>query len=73
MEIFAQEFELASYLCDCTCVHLIMSEQKSSKFDFQSQFSMSKVSFIILIFVCVKITRLGEQLIIKKNFDELIF
>ena len=32
-------------------VHLIMSYQKSPKFDFQSQFSMSKISFIILIFI----------------------
>ena len=32
---------------------------------FQSQFSMAKVSFIILIFVSVKIIRLGEQLIIN--------
>ena len=42
-----------------------MSEPKSPKFDFQSQFSMSKISFIILIFVSVKIIRLGEQLIIN--------
>ena len=36
----------------------------SWKFDSQSQFSMSKISFIILIFVSFKIIRLGEQLII---------
>ena len=42
-----------------------MRRQKSPKFDFQSQFSMSKISFIILIFVSVKIVRLGEQLIIS--------
>jgi hypothetical protein len=35
------------------------------KFDFQSQFSMSKISFIILIFVSVIITRLGDQIIIN--------
>ena len=46
---------------------------KSPKFDFQSQFSMSKVSFIILIFVSVKIIRLGKQLRIKPFFDNLIF
>ena len=34
---------------------------------------MSKVSFIILIFVSVKIIRLGEQLIIKAFVDNLIF
>ena len=34
---------------------------------------MSKISFIILIFVSVKIIRLGEQLIIKPFFDNLIF
>ena len=34
----------------------------SWKFDSQSQFSMSKISFIILIFVPFKIIRLGEQL-----------
>ena len=28
MEIFAQEFEPASYFCDWTCVYLIMSRQK---------------------------------------------
>jgi hypothetical protein len=28
MEIFAQEFEPASYFCDWTCVHLIMRQQK---------------------------------------------
>ena len=28
MEIFAQEFEPASYFCDWTCVHLIMRWQK---------------------------------------------
>ena len=30
--------------------------------DFQNQFSMSKISYIILIFVSVKIIILGEQL-----------
>ena len=52
-----------------------MSSQKSPKFDFQNQFSMSKVSFIILIFVSVsvEIIRLGEELIIKPFFDNLIF
>ena len=37
MEIFAQEFEPASYFCDWTCFHLGMRRQKSPKFDFQSQ------------------------------------
>ena len=32
---------------------------------------MSKVSFIILIFVSVKIIRLGEQLIIKPSLREI--
>ena len=50
-----------------------MSQQKSPKFDFQNQFSMSKVSFIILIFVSVEIIRLEEQLIIKPFFNNLIF
>ena len=50
-----------------------MSSQKSPKFDLQSQFTMSKVSFIILIFVSVKIIRLGEQHVIKPFFDNLIF
>ena len=63
MEIFAQVFKPASYFCDWICVHLGMRQQKSPKFDFQSQFSMSKISFIILIFVSVKIIRLGQQLI----------
>ena len=67
MEIFAQELEPASYFCDWTCVHLVMRRQKSPKFDFQSQFSTSKISFMILIFVSVRIIRLGEQLIIN-NF-----
>ena len=57
-KIFAQQ---ASYFCDWTCVCLIMSWQKSPKSDFQSQFSMSKISFIILMFVSVKIIRLGVQ------------
>ena len=64
MEIFAQEFEPASYVCDWTCVHLGTRQQKSPKFDFQSQFFMSKISFIILIFVSVKIIKLGVQLMI---------
>ena len=34
---------------------------------------MSKVSFIILIFVSVKIIRLEEQLIIKPFLDNLMF
>ena len=42
-----------------------MSLKKLPKFDFQNQFSMSKVSSIILIFVSVKIIRLGEQLMIN--------
>jgi hypothetical protein len=50
-----------------------MSEPKSLKFDFQSQFSMSKSSFMILIFVSVKIIRLGDKLIIKPFFDNFIF
>ena len=62
MEIFAQEFEQASYFCDWTCVHLAMRRQKSPKFDLQSQFSMSKISFIFLIFVPVLIITLIEQL-----------
>ena len=65
MEIFAQEFEPASYFCDWTCFHLGMRRQKSPKFDFQIQFPMSKISFIILIFVSVKIIRLGMQLMIN--------
>ena len=73
MEIFAQEFEPASYFCDWTCVHLGMRRQKSPKFDFQSQFSMSKISFMILIFVSVKIVRLGEQLMIKPFFEVVYF
>ena len=28
MEIFAQEFEPASYFCDWTCVHLGMRQQE---------------------------------------------
>ena len=60
MEIFAQEFEPVSYFCDWTCVRLGMMRQKSPKFDFQSQFTKSKISFIILIFVSVKIIILGE-------------
>ena len=50
-----------------------MSWQISPKFDFQSQFAMSKISFVVLIFVSVKIIRLGEQLIIKPFFDDFIF
>ena len=77
MEIFAQEFEPASYFCDWTCVHLGMRQQKSPKFDFQSQFSMSKISFIILIFVSVKIIRLGVQLMIYQflitSFFEVVY
>ena len=57
--------------CDWTCIHLIMSYQKSPKFDFQSQFSMSKISFIILIFVSV--IRLVKQVIIKSFCDNFIF
>ena len=74
---FAQEFEPASYFCDWTCVHLGMRRQKSPKFDFQSQFSMSKISFIILIFVSVKIIRLGVQLMIYQflitSFFEVVY
>ena len=70
---FAQVFEPASYFWDWTCFHLITSKQKAPKFDFQSQLSLSKVSFIILIFVSAKIIRLGEQLIIRPFFDNLTF
>ena len=77
MEIFAQEFEPASYFCDWTCVHLGMRGQKSPKFDFQSQFSMSKIIFIILIFFSVKIIRLGVQLMIYQflitSFFEVVY
>ena len=77
MEIFAHEFEPASYFCDWTCVQLGMRRQKSPKFDFQSQFSMSKFSFIILIFVSVKIIRLGVQLMIYQllitSFFEVVY
>ena len=72
MEIFAQEFDPASYFCDWTCVQLSMRKQKSPKFDFQSQFSMSKISFIILIFVSVLVIRLVEQLVIKPFCDNFI-
>ena len=77
MKIFAQEFEPASYFCDLTCVHLGLRRQKSLKFDFQSQFSMSKISFIILIFLSVKIIRLGVQLVIYQflitSFFEVVY
>ena len=73
MEIFAQEFELASYFCDWTCVQLIMSLQNWPKFDFQSQLSMPKVCFLISIFVSVRIIRLEEQLIIQQFLYYLIF
>ena len=73
MVIFAQEFEPASYFYDWTCVHLAMRQQKSPKFHFQSQFSMSKISFMILIFVSVRIIILGEQLMIKPFFDNFMF
>jgi len=77
MEIFAQEFGPAGCFCDWTCVHLGMRRQKSPKFDFQSQFSMSKISFNILIFVAIKIIRLGVQLMIYQflitSFFELVY
>ena len=77
MEIFAHEFEPASYFCDWACVHLGMRQQKSPKFDFQSQFSLSKISFIILIFVSVKIIRLGVQLMMYHflitSFFEVVY
>ena len=69
MAIFAPEFEPARYFCDWTFVHLGMRRQKSPKFDFQSQFSMSKISFIILIFVPVKMIRLGELKEQKSDFE----
>ena len=54
-----------------------MRQQKSPKFDFQSQFSMSKTSFIILIFVSVKVIRLGVQLMIQQflitSFFEVVY
>ena len=42
-------------------------------FDYQSQFSMSKISFEILIFVSVKYIRLGEQLMINHFLITSIF
>ena len=42
------------------------SRQNVQKFDFQNQFSTSKISFIILIFVSVKIIRSGVQLMINQ-------
>ena len=50
-----------------------MSEPKSPKFDFESQFSMTKISFMIFVFVSVKIIRLLDKLIIKPFFDNFIF
>ena len=48
-----------------------------TKFDFQSQFSTSKISFIILIFASVKIIRLGVQLMIYQflitSFFEVVY
>ena len=55
-----------------TCVHLITSQQKSSKVDFQSQFCKSK-KFNNFDFFSVKIIGLGEQLMIKPFFDNFIF
>ena len=72
MYIFAQKIEPAKYFFNWTCVHLIMSQQKSPKVDFQSQFSMSKISFIILsFFLLCKI--IGEQLIVLQFVDDFIF
>ena len=59
---FIRDFRVGSYFCDRTFVHLIIRWQKSPKFNFQSQLSMSEISFII--FITIKIIRLGEQFII---------
>ena len=76
-DFFSQKFEPASYFCDWTCVHLGMRRQKSPKFYFQSQFSMSKISFIILVFVSVEIIILGVQLMIYQflitSFFEVVY
>ena len=55
------------FITSCSPNLIILTETKieNIKFDFQSQFSMSKIIFIILIFVSVKIIRLGEQLLIN--------
>ena len=49
MEFFAQEFEPASYFCDWTCVHLILSQKKQgpiSENELLQKIKFSKNGFI---------------------------
>ena len=42
-------------------------------FDFQSEFSMSKIIWIFLIFFSLKNTNLGAHLLLLAFFDNFIF
>jgi hypothetical protein len=46
---------------------------KSAKFDFQSQFSMSKIIRIFLNFFSLKNTNLGAHYLFLKFFDSINF
>ena len=58
MEIFAQEFDPASYFCDWTCVHLIMSGQKQGPISenklpyFREQFPRKLFFFEFCLMYC---------------------
>ena len=57
-----KKFDSTKRLFDLNSCNLKLVGQKSPKFDFKSQFYMSKISLIILkLYYLVKIVRLGEK------------
>ena len=71
MEIFAQEFKPASYFCDWTCVHLIMSQQKwgsisenelLQKINLSKNYTLVSYNLIILTKTKIKILKLTFEI-----------
>ena len=52
---------------------LMASSQKVPKFDFQSQFSMSKIIQVFLNFFSLKNTNLESQVFLLTFFDKITF
>jgi hypothetical protein len=72
MEIFAQEFEPASYFWDLTCVHLIVSIQKLGPISGNELLQKIKLSKNIFIVSCspnLMILTETKIKIIKLTFD----
>ena len=72
-----QRFLTLDYWCkivfDVCTTELLQSCQKVQKTDFQSQFSMSTIIRIVLIFFSLKNINLGEQFLVLTFFDNYFF